>query len=369
MHPLSRFTRFISLTQSLLKALLVFSIILSSCETKVTKNESPRIRKNTRIVSPTINQKVTLHSPVTFSIALDADTLQVEQLVLLDGIDTLLTSDGAEAVWPSASKTGIPVLRLFALLSNGQTEIHTPRIIVTPGTTPQPYTYSLVNSYPHDPDAYTQGLEFFNGKLYESTGQRGESELRIVTHKTGLVEEKVPLDDRYFGEGLTIMDEKIYQLTWTSNICLVYDVKTLQQTGTFSYPTEGWGITNDGEFLIMSDGTENLYFRDPQTFEEVYKLQVYSNEGAVRNLNELEYINGKIFANIYQTETIAIIDPTTGALEGVIDLNGIFNKNNYNRRLDVLNGIAYNEETQSYFVTGKYWPKLFEIKINPKQIL
>jgi len=228
------------------------------------------------------------------------------------------------------------------------------------------YTYRVVNSYPHDPEAFTQGLVYDDGVLYEGTGLRGRSSLRRVELETGKIVQIHPLNRRYFGEGITLWHNQIIQLTWTSQTGFVYQLKTFEKVGEFNYRTEGWGITHDTKRLIMSDGTDTLYFLDPETFEEIGSIQVQYQDKPVTNLNELEYIKGEIFANVWQTDLIARISPQTGRVLSWIDLTGLLETKSglspYGSE-DVLNGIAYDQLGDRLFVTGKLWPKLFEIKL------
>lgn len=229
---------------------------------------------------------------------------------------------------------------------------------------PADYTAEVIEVFPHKKSSYTQGLEFDNGNLYEGTGgmgsRGGESRISKVDYKTGEILKRKRLDDEYFGEGITIFGDKIYQLTWQQNVCFVYDKNTFEKINEFSYSGEGWGLCNNGTHLIMSDGTERLYFRDPSNFALLKTIEVYSNSGPMKMLNELEYINGKIYANIYQTNNIAVIDPQSGAVEKLIDLSLIALE--YREDGDVLNGIAYHEETERIFVTGKNWPSLLHVE-------
>ena len=227
------------------------------------------------------------------------------------------------------------------------------------------YTYEVIHSYPHDHTAFTQGLVFEDGKLYEGTGRYGYSTLREVQLETGEVMKSQKLDPKYFGEGITIYENKIIQLTWKSKVGFVYDLETFKLLEEFSYPTEGWGLTHDGERLIMSDGSATLYFLDPVTFERVGRVNVTENGTAVSLLNELEYIKGEVYANVWFTDSIVRIDPATGNVTGRIDLKGLINPDDYDHDVGVLNGIAYDADRNRLFVTGKYWPKLFEIKLVP----
>jgi len=224
------------------------------------------------------------------------------------------------------------------------------------------YTYNVVNVYPHDSDAFTQGLVFENGTLYESTGLYGNSTLRRVELETGEIQQLHVLSDQFFGEGITIFDDKIIQLTWKSNTGFVYDKHSFELLQEFYYPTDGWGITHNGSLLIMSDGTATLFFLDPETFEVVRQVEVHHDGEPVTRLNELEYIEGDIYANIWKDERIAIINPQTGQVKGWIDLSGIANSENGDID-NVLNGIAYDAEENRLFITGKRWAHLYEIEL------
>jgi glutamine cyclotransferase len=237
---------------------------------------------------------------------------------------------------------------------------------------PELYTYNIINTYPHDKDAYTQGLEFYNGFLYESTGKKGTSYIRKVELNSGKVLQQKDLDTQYFGEGITIFNNKIYQLTWQSGIGLVYDLETFEKEKEFKYTKsrEGWGLTNDGEKIIKSDGTERIWFLNPKTLIEESYIEAYTNKQKVEKLNELEYINGKIYANIWQKNSILIVNPATGKVEGVADLISlkakILQEQNLTKDDDVLNGIAFDKENNRIFVTGKHWSKLYEIELIKK---
>lgn len=234
---------------------------------------------------------------------------------------------------------------------------------------PSSYTYRIIATYPHSPDAYTQGLEFHNDTLYESTGQYGNSSLRKVDLQTGNILDSKELDRSYFAEGLTILDGKIYQLTWKEGEGFIYDANTLEKTGSFAYnqSKEGWGLANDGEKLYKSDGTEKIWILNPETLREEDFIQTVTHRTISTQLNELEYINGKIYANTYQKDGVAIINPENGAIEGLINFKGLrdnlTNVDDLDPVNDVLNGIAYNPNTNKIYVTGKNWDKLFEVEI------
>jgi len=236
---------------------------------------------------------------------------------------------------------------------------------------PQLYGYTIVNEYPHDKTAYTQGLEFFRDTLYESTGLRGKSSIRKVDYKTGAVINKKALDNVFFGEGITFLNDKLYQLTWQGNIGFQYNPNdfTVERSFNYQQSKEGWGLCNDGEKIYKSDGTHQIWVLDPINQKEISKIQVMTDKIALNKINELEWVAGKIYANTYQykKEVGIIIDPQSGVVEGVIDFSGLKEKVEQIPNLDVLNGIAYNPKRKTFFVTGKNWSKLFEVKISPKK--
>ncbi len=246
-----------------------------------------------------------------------------------------------------------------------------------PGTTtaaPQAaaeYEYQVVKSYPHDPAAFTQGLVFTAGQLYEGTGLVGRSSIRRVELETGAVSQAYDLPSPYFGEGVTVLDSRLYQLTWQSYTGFVYDPATLKKLSEFTYKTEGWGLTHDGKHLIMSDGTLTLYYLDPDTLQVNRRLEVQNvpqHLGTVK-LNELEYIEGRIYANVWPSSYLVIIDAGTGRVTGWADLSGLIPEVPAGTSIDVLNGIAYDTEGKRLFVTGKLWPRLYEIELIPVSVV
>lgn len=248
------------------------------------------------------------------------------------------------------------------------------RVELVSNIQPQLWKYTIVNTYAHDLKAYTQGLEFYRDTLIESTGNgagngsglRGISSLRKTDYKTGKVHKIVELPETVFGEGCTILNNKIYQITWQNGEGYVYNADTFKKEKTLPYfkQMEGWGLSNDGKNLLMSDGTEKIWFVNPENFKEVDYINVYTANSKIKAVNEMEWINGKIYANIYQMDAIAVIDPKNGAVEAVIDLTTLKSKVTQHPDVDVLNGIAYNPKTKTIFVTGKNWDKLFEIKVS-----
>jgi glutamine cyclotransferase len=255
-----------------------------------------------------------------------------------------------------SAATAVALTFAFAMLGAQQKPAKTPV-----------FGYQIVKTYPHDRGAFTQGLQYVDGVLFEGTGQNGRSGIRKVKLETGEILQQQPLSSKYFGEGITVWGDTIVQLTWQSEIGFVYDKATFKQVKTFQYQGEGWGLTHDGARLIMSDGDAKgeLRYLDPKTLKETGRLPVREAGRAVDDLNELEFVKGEILANVWQTPRIARISPKTGQVTGWIDLTGLLNPNEAGGA-DVLNGIAYDAAGDRLFVTGKYWPKLFEIKIVPR---
>jgi glutamine cyclotransferase len=233
----------------------------------------------------------------------------------------------------------------------------------TPSGPVPKYSYQIVNIYPHDSNAFTQGLILVDGKLLESTGQEGSSSLRSVELTTGKILKKVDVPLPYFAEGMTVLNGKVYQLTWMHNVGFIYDVQTLDRVGRFNYQGEGWGLTTDGQSLIMSDGSNRLKFLDPVSYRVTKTLPVLDGTTAVDQLNELEFVQGEIYANIWHSDRMAVIDPQSGHVKAWIDLTGLMPEDELRDEEAVLNGIAYDQATDKLYVTGKLWPRLFEIKV------
>lgn len=306
------------------------------------------------------------------------DSLAVDSVQIYLGgvlIHTLESQTGfpaggpVEARIPTGSeRTGISGLRLRIYFKGGLIENQSQQLTFLSDQEPEIYSYSVVNEFPHDIKAYTQGLQYSDGWLYEGTGDYGTSSLRKVELESGKVEKIRSLDPSLFGEGITVMGERIYQLTYKSQVGFIYNKDSFEEIQKVYYQNkEGWGLTHNGDELIMSDGTHVLYFLDPELFTINRQIEVYTDKGPAQSLNELEYINGKIWANRYYTDEIVIIDPQSGKVEGIIKLKGILKSADRKSSTDVLNGIAWDEEGKRLFVTGKYWPKLFEIKLTARQ--
>lgn len=253
------------------------------------------------------------------------------------------------------------LLLAVSSLFPGAAAPHQPPASATPE-----YTFTVVHVFPHDTSAYTQGLAYRDGFLYEGTGRNGQSSLRKVRLETGEVLQQVNLEPEYFGEGITIIQDKVFQLTWQSKVGFVYDVNSFRLLKTFSYSGEGWGLATDGRDLFLSDGTAEIRVLDPVSFKEKRRLKVRDGSTAIDQLNELEFVEGQIFANVWHSNRIARISPQTGEVVGWIDLSGILSSVYRLEPEAVLNGIAYDPAGKRLFVTGKLWPKIFEITLSPK---
>lgn len=266
--------------------------------------------------------------------------------------------------WPSAVLILLLSLTTLNCQSNPSANLPGERLA---GKTPVPiYGYEVVHVWPHDLDAYTQGLVFHDGKLLESTGQVGHSSLRRAEMETGKVLQKVDVPAPYFAEGITLLKGKIYQLTWQHQLGFIYDAWTFEKIGQFNYQGEGWGLSNDGQSLILGDGTNRIRFLDPDNFQVRKTIAVFDGGTPVLEINELEYVQGEIYANIWHADRIARINPQTGMIVGWIDLTGLLSRGEVHDEEAVLNGIAYDETSGRLFVTGKLWPKLFEIRLTRK---
>jgi glutamine cyclotransferase len=260
-------------------------------------------------------------------------------------------------------KLGYQNLKALIYFEGENTETSA-RVELMSGVEPKLLSYSLVRTYPHDTLAFTEGFEFYRDTLLESTGQKGLSHFRKYDYKTGKIYKQINMDNQYFGEGITVINHQIFQLTWQSGIGFIYDANSLKQLKSFTYDKkiEGWGMTNDGKVIYQSDGTEKIWTMDPATQKMTDYINVYTNSSKIKSINELEWIGGKIYGNIWQKDAIAVINPTTGAVEGVLNLADLRNQVK-NKEAEVLNGIAYNPKTKTIFVTGKNWDKIFEITV------
>jgi len=248
----------------------------------------------------------------------------------------------------------------------GDSSDATKRVELVSNVEAKPLKYKIVNTFPHDTASFTEGLEFYKDTLYESTGKEGTSYLRKYDYKTGKVFKQIDLDKKYFGEGITFINGKLFQLTWQDTIGFIYDANTLKLEKSFTYEKniEGWGMTNDGKYIYHSDGTEKIWKMDPSNQKLIDYINVYSGASKIKAINELELINGKFYVNVWQKDAIAVVNPTSGAVEGVLDMSGLRKFMKDITKDDVLNGIAYNPKTKTIFVTGKNWSKMFEITVS-----
>lgn len=283
---------------------------------------------------------------------------------LLVLIAALAGCGGRAAPAPTAS--ALPAPTASPLPAPTATPIATPALLPSPEGAAQAvpaYSYTVVNSYPHDVQAYTQGLQLVDGVFYESTGLEGRSSLRKVEIATGTVLKQHDLEDQYFGEGIVVIADHIWQITWKSQVAFLYDRESFNELKRVNYPTQGWGLTYDGTRLIMSDGSSTLYFRDPESFDEIGRVRATYLGQPIDQLNELEYINGEVWANVYQTNYIVRINPETGVVTSIVDLTGILANETLTNQVDVLNGIAWDAAGNRLFVTGKLWPRVYEITL------
>lgn len=343
-----------------MKSLFKFSlfsliiITLSSCNSShIFKIKTPK--------------KVTLTDQVTISITEENGKPFEKAIFFVNGKEV---TSGNDSFTLNTEEFGVGKIGISAMVYYGDNKSKRVNgsLEVFSNTPYQAYKYKVVNVYPHDKDAFTQGLEYKDGFLYESTGKRGKSSIRKVELTTGKVLEKKDIDNRYFGEGITMLNDNLYFLTWQSGKGFIYNPENFTQKGEFKYgkSREGWGLTNNGTEIIKSDGTNKIWFLDAETQKETRFIQAYTNNRALEELNELEYIDGKIYANYWQKPLIAIINPETGIVEGIINLAGLLKEQGKVQKLksdDVLNGIAYDAKNKRLFVTGKNWTKLYEIEL------
>ena len=334
--------------------IIIVATLISGCgnSSKPIKHFLIQTNANKNVISNTDTLKLSLSNPSNKKI---------------DSVNYVMNNSAVADIFSLQNSSLGEKMIKAEVFYGGKKEVALQKVIVVNGSTPELYTYELLNTYPHDITSYTQGLEFYKGVLYESTGQYGESKLRALDYKNDAILNNVNLSRSYFGEGLTVLNDKIYQLTWKEGRGLIYDVNTFETLGSFNYgqSKEGWGLCNDGRQLYKTDGSENIWILNAETLEEERFVQAYTNKGRLTNLNELEWVEGKIYANRYQKNGVAIINPINGAIEAVLDFKDLKNKVTNHPGLDVLNGMAYNPDTKTLFVTGKRWDKLFEVRIIP----
>ena len=345
---------------------LLFFFLILGCQDSRNESEktvSPRIKKTTRFVSPVNNQQVIRGEEIALKFTSDAASIDSVQVTLENETQTFQGS--SFSIHLPGRKVGTRSIR-SKVFFGANSETHYKKIVVLPESAPQELGYQVIKTYPHDTDDFTQGLLIKDGYLYESTGLYGSSTFKKKLLATGEVLEVVNLDREYFGEGLAEINNEFYQLTYKSGIGFVYNSE-MEQIRTFNFNGDGYGLTTLGDQLIFTDESEKLYFMEPLSFTAQDQIEAYDHTGKVDSLNELEVINGLIYANIWFRDIIVAIDPQTGEVVQRIDFSNLRSEEGYDKA-DVLNGIAYDSETQRIYVTGKNWPKLFEVALEPKTI-
>lgn len=346
--------------------LFAFSCKTNNQQVSTTESPSPKTIYLIKVSEPSNGTLLNLGDKVNLQLKLQDDKVTPDSIIVFANDKKIGRIDGLSYSLKTANqKLGTLTIRATAY-KEGLYQSASVSVKIKSNLVPKKYSYRVIKSYPHDPDAYTQGLIYKDGYLYEGTGQNGSSSVRKVELETGKVFQSINIDQKHFGEGITFFNDKIYELTWTSEVGFVYDFSTFKQIRTFSYSTQGWGLTNNDKELIMSDGSNIIRFMEPDNFSEVHRIEVFDDKGPVNQLNELELINGDLYANIYQTDLIVIINPETGMVKGVIDFKGLLKDSDRTGNIDVLNGIAWDEAGKRLFVTGKLWPKLFQVELVAK---
>ncbi|MBC6401573.1 MAG: glutaminyl-peptide cyclotransferase [Ekhidna sp.] len=345
--------------------LLPFIFLIISCNKskESEKTISPRIKKSTILDTPVSNQEFVRGTPIKLSFSSKKASIDSIQVTVND--ETTTHKESSFNISLSNRNVGTQSIRAKVYIK-GESETHYRKIIILPENPPQEMTYSVIKTYPHDTDDFTQGLIINDGYLYESTGQNGKSTFKKKDLRSGQTLAAVNLDQEYFGEGLAFINNQFYQLTWTSGVCFVYD-SNMEQTNTHNYAGQGYGLTSLENELIFTDESEKLFFINPENFTIQREIEAYDSSGKADSLNELEVINGLIYANVWLRDIVLVINPKTGEVIQKIDFSGLLNEDEA-READVLNGIAFDPETNKIYVTGKYWPKLFEVTIEPKTI-
>lgn len=346
---------------------IVLSVFISlfSCSNKANRSRKPAIH----ISVQSVNKKIVYGDDINIEISVKVKDGELKETKVF--VDSMLVTSNSSASFSHSLKTfkqiGKHTIKAEAVKSDGEKGIYYKTFEVLSDIVPENYGYEIVQTYPHNEESFTEGLEINKGFIYESTGENGKSFLYKNNLKTGKPVKSVKLADQYFGEGITIFNNKIYQLTYKTKVGFIYNLENMALVDSFHFQSaEGWGMTHDEKHLIMDDGTNILTYLDPVTLKPVKKVQVYDNKDAVVYINELEYSEGFIYANVWGTNLIVKIDPQTGKVLARIDLEGILSGVNSSKQVDVLNGIAIDPETKKFYVTGKFFPKIFEIKLVKK---
>ncbi len=356
-------------------SILIWTLSCSGRSGKTKGNATPASQniseetpvKLIKIVSPEEDAGLKLNQSIKLILGLEDQNKFPDSVAVYFNSNyvTTLKSGSLEYLIPQTfiSSTGRKSLKVTAYKDGKPKNTVTRFTVIFSDIVPKKYGYKVVHTYPHDKNAFTQGLVYDNGELFEGTGEESGSSLREVELETGKVKRQHDLDPSLFGEGIALYHDRIYEVTWRNKVGFVYNKSDFKLINKIYYPTEGWGLTTIDDKIVLSDGTNVLYFYEPDMFTVISKIEVYDNEKKRDSLNELEYINGEIWANIWYNDHIARIDPKTGKVLGYINLKGILPASDRDENTDVLNGIAYDDKGKRIFVTGKRWPKLFEIKV------
>ncbi len=352
----------------LFSTFIVLSVFISSfsCSNKANRSRKPAVRIN----AESFHKKIVYGDDINISIAVKVKDGELKETNIF--VDSVLVTTNKNTEFNYTLKgfksIGKHTIKAQAVKTDGVEGIYFKNFEVLSDVVPEKYGYDLVQSYPHNEAYFTEGLEIHDGFLYESTGENGKSFIYKTNLKTGKAVKSVKLADKYFGEGITIFNDHIYQLTYKTKVGFIYNLENMALVDSFHFESaEGWGMTHDEKYLIMDDGTNILTYLDPTTLKTVKKLQIYDDKDQVLYLNELEYSDGFIYANLWTTNLIVKIDPQTGKVLSKIDLDGILSMLNPDKQIDVLNGIAIDPVTKKMYVTGKLFPKLFEIKLVKKE--
>lgn len=347
--------------------LLFCSALFFSCKNDDIPPPVAKPEAYSKIIYPFNNSTTKLKDSIKVTIGINKQNVSLDSFQIFYDNNLISSQRNGSLSYsfiPASEKLGIHKITTKTFFGDGKSETLESNIKVLSNVVPKTEKFTVVRTYPHSKEDFTEGLELYNGYLYESTGLEGKSLIKKSELNTGKVLKEVVLDKQYFGEGITIFDNKIFQLTWKNKKGFVYNLDDLKFIQNFSYNTEGWGMTNNGKELIMSDGTNKIYFMNPYSFAITSNLEVYDNIGPITNINELEYNKGLIYANVWRTFLVIKIDASTGKVLARMDLEELIHKAGNLQELDVLNGIALNPATGNLLVTGKLWNKIFEIKIS-----
>jgi glutamine cyclotransferase len=347
--------------KSLLFSIISILIVISGCSSKTNYSRKPI----TNIQITPANKIVTFGNDFSISFHTKLKEGKIKKIDLF--VDNQLITTTSELDFTTSINTknllpGNHSVKTIALKTDGVFSTNYSTFLIISDIKPQNLNYKVQNTFAHNTSYFTEGLEFYNGLLFEGTGNIGTSLIVSYNPKNGKIFSSIKIDDRYFGEGITILNGKLYQLTYKTKVGFVYNVNTFKKEGEFTFASEeGWGLTNDGKYLIMSDGTSKINFINPDNFEVIKSIEVCDNRGIINNINELEYVDGVIYSNIWMSNTILKIDALTGKVLAYINMNELLSSIN-SSTVDVLNGIAYNQKENTFYVTGKYWPKIFSVR-------